>query len=625
MRISGNGFRTLALGWVFATLFSAPLLAQGDEEPPAPLDLDLQEYVDVKLVLIDAIVLNGKDETVDGLTAEDFELLVDHKQVEIATFDVDCPLGGRPDAPVGATRPESLAGAFESPRRYIFVVDYFHLATSAVEVLENVQDAVERLHVPGEQYMLISLGQALRIEVPFTGDPQEIVRGIDRMIIDRGLYDGFYERLTERRWYRRILMLLDLMELIPGHKSIVLFSGPFLPDGWDYDETFQDIAAMAARSRTAFYPVDSRGLTLASVMGPRQLSRLAVETGGRATGGTNDLARGFARAQRDQGCRYTLGFYDNAPRPDQERKVRLFVRRGGHHVVHPTFYVVRSTERKRRSLVRSAAMVPSMFATDRLTADLFLVRPRSESRWETLAAIGIDPEILQSAPAGTPWVLKGALRKLHGTVHRNLKFEQHLTTPEDPGAGPPENLTLFQKLQPPAGRYTLDVVLSSPASDSPLATTREVVIPEIPRNELFMVGPLLGKETGGEAVNGEETSGGVDVALAVKPLLEREAVQGEPLASLTTVCFVGREEQPEGQLIRRVLQTEEGRAVSTFDPVTVALAGEGRVKCHSLLDPVSTANLEPGDYLVRAFARNAVNPRDGGDVAFSVLPAAVSD
>ena len=39
------------------------------------------------------------------------------------------------------------------------------------------------------------------------------------------------------------------------------------------------------------------------------LVRLANDTGGRLTRATNDFSLGFARAQRDLGCRYTIGFY----------------------------------------------------------------------------------------------------------------------------------------------------------------------------------------------------------------------------------------------------------------------------------------------------------------------------
>ena len=457
-------------------------------------------------MLIDAVVLNAKGATVGDLDAADFDLLVDDKDVEIASLDRDCPLGGQPDPPVDAARPAVDATRPAVPRRYILVVDYYHMGADQgsryahgvpqVEVLERVRDAVERLHVPGEQYMLLSLGQVLRVEVPFTDQYAELSSGIDRMIEDRGLYAGFYGRLTERRWFERVLTLLDLMELIPGHKSVVLFSGPFQSDGWYYDETFWRIAAMSGQTRTAFYPVDSRGLVDSrgyvtrdsNLLGPAMLGRLAVETGGKSTAGTNDLGRGLARAQRDQSCRYTVGFYDDRPQADHERKVRLFVRRPGHRVAHPTFYVVRSEEREHESRLSTAVMVPSMFAGSGLSSRLLLVRPHTASRWSALAEVRVEPELLATTPAGTEWLAQGTLRKLNGTVHQ--AFENRFTTPEPAG----EALEWSAPIQPRPGRYRFDVVLSYPGIEMPLASTRQVIVPEVPEEELSLVGPLMGRE-----------------------------------------------------------------------------------------------------------------------------------
>jgi VWFA-related protein len=396
---------------------------------------------------------------------------------------------------VDASRPAVDDRPQAEPRRYVLVLDYYHMGADQrtqvargapeVEVLERVREAVERLHVPGEQYMLLSLGQVLRVETPFTDDLEEITSRVDRMIEDRDLYAGFYGRLTERRWFERVLSLLDLMELIPGSKSVVLFSGPFLTDGWYYDETFWQIAAMAGRTRTAFYPVDSRGLVdsrgyvtrNSTILGPPVLGRLAVETGGRATAGTNDLGRGLARAQRDQRCRYTVGLYDKNPEPDRERKVRLFVRRSGHRVAHPTFYVVRSDEQEYQSRLRTASMVPSMFPGNGLSARLQLAGPQSSTRWNARVEVMLDPETLASTPEGTEWTLTGALRRPNGTVHQS--FEQRAMAPEDPGEG----LTIASEIQPRPGAYNLDVVLSHQAIETPLAATRQVEVPEIAQED----------------------------------------------------------------------------------------------------------------------------------------------
>jgi VWFA-related protein len=487
IREAGPGTLRVSFALALTLLFGSSFVAQEQAADP-PLDLDIEEHVDVRFVLIDAVVHDEHKATVGGLAIDDFDLLIDNRDVEIASLDVSCPDGGSPDPPVGAARTVSVSESPRDLRRFIFVMDYYHPGATPTEVLEQMRGAIRRLHGPGEEYMLISLGQVLRVEVPFTDDPEVFVRGIDRMIPDSDLYFGYYGRLTERRWYQRILTLLDLTELIPGHKSVVLFSGPFLEDGWNYDESYRKIAAMSGRSRTAFYPVDGRGLVVgASILGPRQLGRLAVETGGLSTAGTNDLGRAFARAQRDQDCRYTVGFYDRRPELDRKRKVRLFVRRSGHRVSHPVFYVLRSDETEYRSWVRTAQMVPSMFPGDRLSVDLHPVSPRSKSRWTALATIAFDSRILEAAPTDAEWTMKGTLRRLNGTIHQ--KFVRSFTATLEEREAQGENYSVFAEIRPKPGRYVLNVVLSSPEAGMPLATTREVAIPRIPEDDDDRLGP----------------------------------------------------------------------------------------------------------------------------------------
>jgi hypothetical protein len=220
------------------------------------------------------------------------------------------------------------------------------------------------------------------------------------------------------------------------------------------------------------------------------LGRLATETGGRATAGTNDLGRGLARAQRDQRCRYTIGFYDQRPRLDEQRKVRLFVRRAGHRVAYPTFYVLRSAEKEQESRLDTAEMVPSMFPGSGLSSRLLLIRPHSDARWSALAELRVDPELLDAASPDGEWLVRGLLRKPSGTVHQ--AFESRFRSPERTG----QALERFEALLPRPGRYRFDVVLSIPGFELPRTTTREVIVPPVPLEDLGLVGPFRGVEAG---------------------------------------------------------------------------------------------------------------------------------
>lgn len=440
------------------------VLAPGAAAPPAPVSVDLEERVEVQLVLIDVVVLDRHERTVPGLSARDFDLQVDFKPVEIATFDARCPLGAAADPSAG-----DAPHAASPQARYVLVFDYYHLEHPAAAI-ERAIAALDRLEATGE-IMLVSLGQVLRIEEPPTTDRERIRRGLERMEHDLDLYGGNYGRLTERRFFNRIFTLFDVTERMPGRKFVVLFSGPFLSDGFTYDPTFERIAAMAARSRTALYTVDAGGLRPDPEVrrgGPAMLRRLANETGGRPTADTNELGLGLARAMRDAGCVYTLGFYDDKPCLDRSRWLRVFVRRPGHRTVYPTSYVVRSAEKKRRSLVDSAAMLPELFASERLEADVSVVRPSGGGRWEAVATIGIAPDPAWPADGDAGWELRGELRKPNGTVVHSFKRQLQLAAARS---------TVLEALELRPGCYRLDVVLSHAGLATPLAATREVEIP----------------------------------------------------------------------------------------------------------------------------------------------------
>jgi len=65
------------LGSCLAGLVVAQQSKPASERETDPLDIGKQEEVDVRLVLIDVVVLDRQDRTVSDLTIDDFEILFD--------------------------------------------------------------------------------------------------------------------------------------------------------------------------------------------------------------------------------------------------------------------------------------------------------------------------------------------------------------------------------------------------------------------------------------------------------------------------------------------------------------------------------------------------------------------
>jgi VWFA-related protein len=620
--IPGRWRELLASCVALATWVGPVAPSQAQEQAPAPLDVGLEEQVEVQLVLVDFLVLDRNERIVPDLTIDDFDLEVGGRDTEIHSLDLDCPVGDAPEPLPGKYSVTLHSAPTERPRRIVIVFDYYHM-TNTAEAFDQAQLMLDKWPVGGEEHMVISLGEVVRVESPFTTDIEDVRWALQRMRNDPDLYGGNYGRLTERRFFDRIEILFDLLERWEGRKSIVLFSGPFLNDGFFRDPEFKLLSALAVVTRTAVYPMDTGGLrtlvdpNVQPFGGPPMLRRLANETGGRMTSETNEIGVAYAKAHRDLGCTYTIGFYDPDSRRDKERRLTIYLKnRGGKRVVYPEFYLVRSREKKRKSLFRSAAMVPQMFESERMNADLFLLEPSSSSRWRALLAVEVRVGPEAFLEPGEEWELNARVRKTNGTVLHS--FKKKIPMPEtDPATGMTPMVTVFHELRIRPGRYVVSAVLSDPDAETPLAASRPAVVAEIPRGEPFLVGPILGRrpETAGDEGGTRRRD-----HPEFEPLLEPSTERGESLESLTVVCAVGDETVGDiGEIVREIT-TWDGLDAQSFEPASFRLPVEGKVRCHALVDRVETDTLEPGRYELTAVAETSNYVRGRGSVEFTILP-----
>jgi len=576
-----------------------------EDEATQPLDVGQVEQVEVQLVLLDVLALDRRDRTVPGLTVDQFELQVDWKTVEIASLDVDCPLGVAKDprAMQSVEVPDPRPGA--APRRIVHAFDYYHMGDFVAWTIETAQEAIGRLASGSEEHMIVTIGSGLRIQSPFTSDLEQIDSTLERMYEDPRLYAGFYGRLTERPFYRRLASLIDFLELIEGAKIVVLYSGPFHPDGFNHDPEFKQISAMAAKARVALYPVDAAGMRTphgfryGDLGGPKELARLAVETGGRVTYHTNDLGLALARAQRDRGCRYTLGFYDSEPKLDQVRRVSISVSEGGVRAVHPVHYVLRSDSKKLDSQARTAGMVPEMYGDGGMTATALALRPLTASRWEVLIAVDL-PELVSVADATETFKVEGRVITPSGAVVRS--FERELAPTGSPGAPTGDrSRTLVESVTLKPGSYRISVVLSREGMAVPWASHADIELTSVPTEGIFIVGPHLGEHAPYVPDDAVEANAVTGPVWRFEPQVDAQARRGERVEVLTRVCRFGEELVTGRTTVRREVSDSAGTTLEVLDPVQVELGLTDRLRCQTLVDVVQTSSLAPGRYAVRVF------------------------
>ena len=83
--------RTLPV--LFALLLQIPWFLAAAQEQTEPLKTGLTEEVEVRFVILDALVTDSRGEIVTDLSREEFELYLDLKPHAVASVDLFCPEG----------------------------------------------------------------------------------------------------------------------------------------------------------------------------------------------------------------------------------------------------------------------------------------------------------------------------------------------------------------------------------------------------------------------------------------------------------------------------------------------------------------------------------------------------
>ncbi len=454
-----------------ACLFSAAAWAGA---PGAPLPAGQEEKVEVRLVLVDLVVLDRRGDPVHGLKKEDFTLLVQNRPVPIDTLDQACRQEDR-------NSPEAGSDTAPAPGRTVLLFDDYHMDMGdRIEALKAARKIVGSLpEEGGEEAMVAVLSDGLRVLQPFTGDKDRLSCALDSMRNDVTLWARLFEPpfrpLTEKGFFEDLGRLMSVLSGYDGSKAVVMFSS-FLGKADREDLWYLDVAHRAAEARAMFYPVYARGLEppdggrrTEPAGGSRALARLANESGGRFTRLTNDLTVGYRRARADLSCRYTLGFYldrNGKNQVEDTRNVVVRVQGRGLSVRHPERIRAWSEADLREAAVTAAEYDPERFRDCSLQAGLDLLKPKNRRKWKVRGAVRLEPVGDMAAPAG----------RLVFLVSKNRKAIRRFESTLRPGDGGEKHWTFTL----PPGDYELTTVLDDPNLPGPKTGTGSAGVPAIP-------------------------------------------------------------------------------------------------------------------------------------------------
>ena len=278
--------------WAFAAgmLFSGFALCQ--EPPGAELNL----RVDTNLVLIPVAVTDSMNRFVLGLQKQDFKIVEDNVEQNIAHFS-------------GEEAPLSIGLLFDESGS----MDY-KLRTAQTAVAQFLKTMS-----PEDEAFLVEFSDAAKLSVAFTSNTDEITNALRRA--QPGGLTAMLDAVN--------LALGEMKKAKNSRKALVIVS-----DGGDNHSqyTSAQIESLVREADVQIYAMGvfetslPFGLPAEQVSGPKLLSEIATQTGGRAFSAalTSDLPSVAARIAVELRNQYVLGYYPkNQARDGKYRNVEV--------------------------------------------------------------------------------------------------------------------------------------------------------------------------------------------------------------------------------------------------------------------------------------------------------------
>jgi VWFA-related protein len=277
--------------FVVSVLLAGAILAQAQSPDPG---IDIR--VDTTLVLIPVTVTDARNRFVLGLDKQDFRVLEDGKEQKVRQFSGE-------DAPLSIGLLVDVSGSMGAK------IETSRLAVAQFLKTMNAQD----------EAFLIEFGDRAKLAVPFTSHANEIESQLTSIAPEglTALLDAVHLGIREMKSAKN------------PRKALLIIS-----DGGDNNSRYtaaeiEDLvreADIQIYSMGVFEPFDYMMLTAAELSGPKLLSEISGQTGGRAFAASeaSDLPAIATRIGIELRNQYVLAYYPvNQERNGKYRKVEV--------------------------------------------------------------------------------------------------------------------------------------------------------------------------------------------------------------------------------------------------------------------------------------------------------------
>jgi VWFA-related protein len=359
------------------TALAAPSLAQQNGSASAPYTLKVNSDIVLTNVIVRDKKTGA---LIKDLKASDFTIYENGKQQKLVSFDYqnvnDAALLADHGTVSGhasiadllnndfAANPKTL----HDHRLMVFFFDLSSMQPEDVDrAVDSAVDFVNHKMQPADLVALVSLDTGLSMDQDFTADKTALLRGLskyggtegvgftagnttgstDSTADDASSYaadDSEYASLNTDRELYAIESIAKAVERIDGRKSMLYLSGGLTRQGIENQASLRVATNEAVKANMAIYSIDSRGLQALPPLGDAStgslrgtasysgqamqanlnsnfnsqevLGTLAMDTGGKFFGDSNDFAPAFQQVQHDTEAYYILGFRSSDPARD---------------------------------------------------------------------------------------------------------------------------------------------------------------------------------------------------------------------------------------------------------------------------------------------------------------------
>ena len=271
-----------------------------------------------------------------------------------------------------------------------------------------------------------------------------------------------------------------------------------------------------------------------------------------------------------------------------------------------------------------------MFPGGVVRAHLFPLRPQTAKLWQSRLAVEFPVALLGKRVASEPFTFGVTVKTGRRIVHQ---FSRNVQLKSSGPLSADRLLRFFQDINLQPGKYEITAVAEGPNEERIFTAIASLHLPEIPRDQPFLVGPTLvrssadavtvhaGTRVKGKIIADDPTLDRVKGSDSFAPILVTEVEKRDRIGASSMVCLLSRLAKPKPAWFERSLVSSTGASAGTLEPIEVKWTSDEKIRCEQTLDVLPVGNLRVGDYMFEAELRTAdQKPIAASSVPFSVVP-----